>query len=115
MEEADKLPRQMNRRAFNFFLTLSVTMLLEQYGLGDRIASPISPARPAAVLAIRTNSTNPTESTVLAPGKMAALQQQSTDPSYVLKPKDTIQVVIFQEDDMNTITRISPQGRYPFR
>jgi protein involved in polysaccharide export with SLBB domain len=39
---------------------------------------------------------------------------ESTDPSYVLKANDYIQIVIFQEDDLNTITRISPEGEISF-
>ena len=35
---------------------------------------------------------------------------QSADPSYILKPNDYVQIVVFQEDDLTTSTRISPQG-----
>lgn len=35
---------------------------------------------------------------------------QSADPSYVLQPNDFIQLAVFQEDDLNTTTRISKSG-----
>jgi polysaccharide export outer membrane protein len=35
---------------------------------------------------------------------------QSADPGYILKPNDYVQIVVFQEDDLTTSTRISPQG-----
>jgi len=35
---------------------------------------------------------------------------QSTDPGYVLKPNDYVEVIVFEEDDLTTSTRISPEG-----
>jgi len=39
---------------------------------------------------------------------------QSADPSYILKPNDFIQIIVFQEDELNTITRVSPEGTISF-
>lgn len=35
---------------------------------------------------------------------------QSADPNYILQPNDFIQIAVFQEDDLNTATRISKSG-----
>jgi polysaccharide export outer membrane protein len=35
---------------------------------------------------------------------------QSADPGYVLQPKDYVQVIVYQEDDLTTSTRVSPEG-----
>jgi len=35
---------------------------------------------------------------------------QSTDPDYVLQPNDYIQIVVYQEDDLTTTTRLSAKG-----
>ncbi len=35
---------------------------------------------------------------------------QSADPNYILSPNDFIQIAVFQEDDLNTATRISKSG-----
>jgi len=35
---------------------------------------------------------------------------QSADPGYVLQPNDYVQITVYQEDDLTTTTRVSPQG-----
>jgi polysaccharide biosynthesis/export protein len=35
---------------------------------------------------------------------------QSADPGYVLQPNDYVQVIVYQEDDLTTTTRISSEG-----
>jgi len=39
---------------------------------------------------------------------------QSADPSYVLQPKDYIQITVYQEDNLTTVTRISAAGQITF-
>src|SRR5271154_3719444 len=35
---------------------------------------------------------------------------QSADPGYILQPNDYVQVTVYQEDDLTTSTRVSPEG-----
>jgi polysaccharide export outer membrane protein len=35
---------------------------------------------------------------------------QSADPGYILKPNDYVQIIVYQEDDLTTSTRVSPEG-----
>ena len=86
-------------------------MLLAVMGLTQAVGQIVPPAPPV----IENNNNNP------PPSGLSDSQQdgrhfitESTDPSYVLKANDYIQIVIFQEDDMNTITRISPDGQISF-
>lgn len=39
---------------------------------------------------------------------------QSADPSYILSANDFIQIMVYQEDDLSTITRISSEGVISF-
>jgi len=88
-----------------------LSMLLAVMGLTQAVGQIVPPAPPV----IENNNNNP------PPSGLSDSQQdgrhfitESTDPSYVLKANDYIQIVIFQEDDMNTITRISPDGQISF-
>jgi polysaccharide export outer membrane protein len=89
----------------------ALSMLLAVMGLTQAVGQIVPPAPPV----IENNNNNP------PPSGLSDSQQdgrhfitESTDPSYVLKANDYIQIVIFQEDDMNTITRISPDGQISF-
>jgi polysaccharide export outer membrane protein len=89
----------------------ALSVLLAVMCLTHALGQIVPPAPPV----IQNNNNNP------PPAGLYDSQQdgrhfitESTDPSYVLKPNDYIQIVIFQEDDMNTITRISPDGQISF-
>lgn len=62
---------------------------------GQLAADPPSPGAPSLSTAPSTERNTVT---------------QSADPGYVLQPNDYVQVIVYQEDDLTTTTRVSPSG-----
>ena len=66
---------------------------------------PIPPPAPVPV-----PTPTPAPAPAFAPATAHPNPTQSTDPDYVLQPNDFIQIVVFQEDDLTTTTRLSANG-----
>jgi polysaccharide export outer membrane protein len=76
---------------------------------------PQAPSSTGSGIGNPTLETNPQQSEVFQQQQDGRhYSSQSTDPSYVLQGKDSVQIVIFQEDELNTITRVSPEGMITF-
>jgi polysaccharide export outer membrane protein len=87
-----------------------LSLFLAVVGLSCAAAQGVPSAPP-----VTENAGNPSDGGLSDSGQDGRhFITESADPSYVLQSNDYVQIVIFQEDDLNTITRISPEGEISF-
>lgn len=76
------------------------------------ILAAVAALCPVSIFA-QANQSSTLPNSQVNPDRLMAITQ-SADPSYVLSPNDFIQIAVFQEDDLNTATRISKSGTIDF-